>query len=86
MGKLVISDTHHKDQDAKRPLHPLIETVTCQPVAMDKHQRLSVCLVHSNLHINEVSYFLFIQIRQVHCTKSYLVQYGYFQATKLAAF
>ena len=59
MDKLVINDTHHKDQDAKRPLLPLNEIVTHLFMATDKHQRLFICLVHGSLHIDEVSHFFF---------------------------
>ena len=86
MDKLVINDTHHEDQDAKRPLLPLNEIVTHLFVATDKHQRLFICLVHGSLHIDEVSHFSFTRTRQVHRTESYLVRCGYFQATKLTAF
>ena len=83
---MVINDTHHEDQDAKRPLLPLNEIVTHLFVATDKHQRLFICLVHGSLHIDEVSHFSFTRTRQVHHMESYLAQCGYFQATKLTAF
>ena len=59
MDKLVINDTHREDQDMKRPLQPLNETVTHQFMATDKHQHLFICLVRGSLHIDEVSHFFF---------------------------
>ena len=66
MGKLVIEDTHHKDQDAKLPLHSLIKTVICQFVSADKHQWLFVCFTHGSLCIDEAFHSSFMQTRQVH--------------------
>ena len=86
MGKLVIDDTYHKDQNAKRPLHTLIDTVSHQFMATDKHQQLFVCVMHGSLCIDKISYFFFTRIRLVHRTRSCLVHYGYFQATKLTVF
>ena len=81
----MVDDTHHKDQDVKRSLQPLIDTVTGQFVALDKSQLLFVCLIHGSLCIDKVSYF-FAWTRQMHYTESCIVQYGYFKATNLTAF